>query len=500
MNVLDVIAVHATNTPGRVALRAGAKTLTYSALYEQLRLLAGRFLESDVQILGLYLDNGIAWVLIDLAAQYAGIVLVPLPRFFSPRQLEHIIARTNIDTIISLHREIIPCGFRPKPVVSMPLSGINLYRRATNANTRISLKQTGKITFTSGTTGVPKGVCLTNRAINRVALALHEITQTIAIDSHLCLLPLSTLLENIAGVYAPLIKGACCLLPATAETGLGGATQFDTTQMLNCLDRYRPRSIILLPQMLHDLVIAVESGTPCPDYLNFVAAGGGVVAPAVIERARHVGLPVFEGYGLSECASVVALNTSTADRIGSVGRLLPDVEIRIADDNEILLRGEFMQGYLGERARCRQDWLATGDIGSIDEEGFLHITGRKKNVFITSFGRNVSPEWIESTLLNSGVIKQAIVFGEARPVNCAVIAVAGEHIEDHLIDSVIDNANEMLPDYARVGYWIRARDEFQVKNGLATANGRPLRNEIYRLYEREIENCYARPWQLFGSG
>ena len=127
--------------------------------------------------------------------------------------------------------------------------------------------------------------------------------------------------------------------------------------------------------------------------------------------ARVAGLPAYEGYGLSECASVVALNAPGAVREGSVGRVLPHATLRIDEAGEIHVRGATMLGYLGEEGASPEE-VATGDLGFINDDGYLYVQGRRKNLLITSLGRNVSPEWVERELLAHTSIGQAVVFGD----------------------------------------------------------------------------------------
>jgi long-subunit acyl-CoA synthetase (AMP-forming) len=144
--------------------------------------------------------------------------------------------------------------------------------------------------------------------------------------------------------------------------------------------------------------------------------------------------------------------------------------------------------------RDREIWVEsdggrhpTGDLGRLDDEGFLYIEGRRKHVLITSYGRNVSPEWPEAELLAGGAIAQAAVFGEARPALCALAVPAGPAVEDAAIEAQVQSANRRLPDYARVGRWLRADAPFTPQNGLATPNGRVRRDAVWKAYGARLD-------------
>jgi long-subunit acyl-CoA synthetase (AMP-forming) len=351
----------------------------------------------------------------------------------------------------------------------------------------------GKISYTSGTTGKPKGVCLRQASMDTVADSVRQAVEELKITRHLCVLPLATLLENIAGVYAPLMNGAEIAMPSAQETGLTGASRFDPALLLRCVEAYRAESIILVPQLLAAIVAALERGAPRPVSLELVAVGGGRVSPALLSRADRLGLPVYEGYGLTECASVVALNTPAARRIGSVGRPLPHAEVTIDAHGEIHVAGTAVSGYVGDTQAPKH--FPTGDLGHFDADGFLHVSGRTKNMFITSFGRNVSPEWVEAELCEEPAIAQAAVFGEARPWNVAVIVpVPGAQREQ--LRSAIEAANRRLPDYARVGDWIVAARPFTPGNSELTTNGRNRRTAIWARYRLELDALYAASLEL----
>ena len=371
--------------------------------------------------LGLIADNGIEWVVADLAAERAHVPLVPLPAFFTLGQLQHAADATGMDALLCDAPGIAARARLHARRPACPASSLPWFRRKAAIPVELPAG-TSKITFTSGTTGTPKGVCLSAEQQRTVAASLVTATQGVGIARHLSLLPLAVLLENIAGVYAPLAAGATCCLPSLGAVGVGGATGFDPRVALGAIERWQADSVILLPQMLAALTAVIEAGAPRPARLRFAAVGGAKVSPALIERARAAGIPAYEGYGLSECASVVALNVPGANRPGSVGRPLPHARVRI-DDGEIVVDGAGFLGYVGEHTPG-PDSLRTGDLGHVDADGFLHIDGRRKHQLITSFGRNVAPEWPEAELAVAPAVAQAAVFGEARPQLAAVLVPA----------------------------------------------------------------------------
>lgn len=236
---------------------------------------------------GLFGDNSAHWIAADLAAHVVGACLVPLPSFFSPGQLQHAAKVTGMQALFCAMEETAHAlGFSEKVFEDGPLA---LYRRPRDPEANPMREGIQKVTFTSGTTGTPKGVCLTARQQLQTAAALAAVTSPLGLSRHLNLLPLAVLLENVAGIYAPLIAGATCICPGLDETGLSGASGFDAERCLGAIGRYRPDSVILLPQMLHALVerLARAPGAdPRIGSLRFVAVGGARTSAALIVRAR----------------------------------------------------------------------------------------------------------------------------------------------------------------------------------------------------------------------
>jgi long-subunit acyl-CoA synthetase (AMP-forming) len=244
--------------------------------------------------------------------------------------------------------------------------------------------------------------------------------------------------------------------------------------------------------MLQAITLSCAKNDPRLKSLKFVAVGGAKTPEALIVQAREKGIPAYEGYGLSECSSVVALNTPAANKLNSVGKALPNRKIRIAADGEIEISGQGFTHYLGEPI-VQEEWLQTGDIGHLDDEGYLFIDGRKKNILITSFGRNVSPEWPESLLLGTNIIAQAVVMGDGQAYLSALLVPISPAISKEQLELAISQVNLELPDYARIGAWFIADEALTPANGLATPNGRPKREAILKKYQGKLLSLYASP-------
>ncbi|HEX4843764.1 MAG TPA: AMP-binding protein [Limnobacter sp.] len=437
---------------------------------------------------GVLMDNGPHWLALDFACAKQGIALVPLPDFFGLDQLLHLVNEGAISTLVTDRPTLAQqLGFHAH--AQDLLAPMPTLRRTPSCPALPA--QLRKITFTSGTTGAPKGVCLSEATLLAVAEGLCAATQTLRIHTHLCLLPLPVLLENIAGVYAPMLANANIICPPQAKVGLEGSSKFDPQQCLNAIGEYMPHSIIMLPQTLAALLSVAQVKDPRLASLKLVAVGGGKVPKPLLELAAAHGLPVYEGYGLSECGSVVCLNTPEARKQGTVGQALQGVELKLADDGELMIRGRRLDGYLHEIRQADThpfkdaDWLATGDLARIDDEGFVEITGRKKNLIITAFGRNISPEWPEQILLETGAFLQAVVYGDAQ-AHLAAVLVARPGMGQTHIETAIRIANLQLPDYGQIRAWVTAPQAFGPHNQLTTANGRLRREAIYARYGKQL--------------
>jgi len=463
--------------PEAMAVTDKQQRLTRVELIGAVTLLAESLKPYQSQVVALLADNQIDWVVTDLACLEAGVILLPLPAFFNATQQQHAIAQSGAVALISSAD-----NFQGEPITS------HLRIKSIQPSAPANLPDnTVKITFTSGSTGQPKGVCLSESNQFNVANALLQRTG-LKSPRHLCVLPLPTLLENIAGVYAPLLSGGEVIVLPANDLGFNGASEFDVQKLAAVLESVQPDSLILLPGILSALVAFIKHGWQAPDSLKFVAVGGSRVGSGLLEAAEAVNLPVYEGYGLSECSSVVSLNSPNDNQQGSAGMPLPHIEVSI-EDEEICVSGNAFLGYVNEPESWYQKQVKTGDIGAIDDAGFLHILGRRKNLLINSFGRNINPEWIESEILANPAIAQCVIYGDARPF-CIALIYPRTAVSDVLIDNWLSSVNQGLPVYARIKHWLRLPQPLSQTSGTLTANGKPVREQIERLYQTDINQIF----------
>lgn len=457
--VLAAVREAARLTPDRIVVTSSQGALTCAGLVAEVGFLAAE-LAKDTAPVAIALDNGPDWVIADLALVAAGRPAVPIPPFFTPEQTAHALADAGAALVISPGRER---GVRLDPT--------GLPARALHPGT-------AKITYTSGSTGAPKGVCLSQDQMEAVAVSLVEVLGREKAGVHLPVLPLAVLLENVAGLYPILLAGGRYHALGLREIGFANPFQPDLARLLGAIIQSEATSLILVPELLRGLIAAkMMSGAETPA-LDLVAVGGARVSPSLLAAAAAVGLPVVEGYGLSECASVVAMNRPGDVASGTVGRPLPHLSVSLAEDGEIRVGPGPFLGYVGGPPAPAT--IATGDLGAFDEAGRLSIVGRKSNTIITAFGRNIAPEWVESELLSEPEILQALVFGEAQAVlGALIVPMPGR--PDEAVAAAVARVNARLPDYAHVGRW-RRTPPFDPAAGQLTPNGRPRRAVLLDAY------------------
>ncbi|MCA9245526.1 MAG: long-chain fatty acid--CoA ligase [Planctomycetales bacterium] len=325
------------------------------------------------------------------------------------------------------------------------------------------------IMYTSGTTGEPKGVMLSHGNLASNAWATATSYDEPSDEMRLCLLPLSHIYGRTCDLYCWLARGTQMALARSRETVLEDA-QIVKPTVINAVPYFYER----VYRRLREQSVADKPGVlkrVLGGRIRTCFSGGAALPQSVAKFFRQQQLALFDGYGLSEASPVVAISTRKASREGTVGQPLTDVEVKIAPDGEVLTKGpHVMLGYWDDpqatAAAMENGWLKTGDLGAIDDDGFLKITGRKKELIVLSTGKNVAPTQIERLLVDSPLIALALVLGDGRPFLSALIA----------------------PDPERLRLEMRERGihAFTRKGVLAHARVRDLyRHEIARI----LKNC-----------
>jgi long-chain acyl-CoA synthetase len=252
--------------------------------------------------------------------------------------------------------------------------------------------------------------------------------------------------------------------------------------------------------------------------LKAMVSGGAPLNYEVALFFKALGLPILQGYGQTETSPVVSVNPPRRSRLDTVGPPLRGVEVKIAEDGEILVRGELvMKGYWNDPEATAQvlkdGWLHTGDIGEIDGEGYLRITDRKKDIIVNSGGDNLAPQRVEGILLLEPDIAQAVVYGDRKPHLVALIvpsrellreaakearsqpsdpALASHPLVERRIREAVARSNKQLAAIERIRRHRVLTEPFSVENGLMTPTMKPRRTLIYRSYAEELEGLYAR--------
>ncbi|MFK5998713.1 MAG: AMP-binding protein [Rhodobacterales bacterium] len=444
---------HAKDRPDCVAFEIGDQSLTWAALAARVAG-AAVALQQAPDTIGLALPNGPDYVIADLAATLAGKTLVPIPHFFGAGQIAHIIQDAGIKAMIGGADTTVP---RLDPILTTtgtPMAPIPGHRR---------------VIYTSGSSGQPKGVIIGASQITASLNALSAAVGTSKSDVYLSVLPAAQLLEQICGIFLPVMAGARTVFSPSAMAALFAPAP---GALAHAFAKHRPTMSLLAPQLLAAWLGDIDQGgTPPPESLRFVALGGAPASPAMLQKALDAGIPVHEGYGLSEACSVVAMNRLGDNQPGTVGRVLDGLNVEI-DAGEIVVSGPtVMQGYL-HHPPVSNRWH-TGDLGHF-ENGRLVIEGRKDNLIVTPAGRNISPEWVE-TLVNAlpAIACSALVAGSnGLTLVIAPTAPLG-------VAQILPLLAE-LPDYARPAHLVLADPR---KSGLIRPAGTPDRRVAQRLAE-----------------
>ncbi|MEV4834015.1 AMP-dependent synthetase/ligase [Nonomuraea sp. NPDC049486] len=503
------------------------------------------------------------WTLVDYALWTIGAVTVPIYETSSAEQVRWIIsdsgakaAFTELDTHERTVREAAP-GLKDVWRVEAALDGSLAPGDVDDAaleelRSRVSGSDLATIVYTSGTTGRPKGCLITHDNLLFTALnVLRGPLRPLFTGA-----PAALLFLPLAHIFARMIQ--VVLLEA-------GAIMAHTPNMKNVapdLQEFRPTFLLGVPRVFEKVYNAAEQKAIAGGkgkifaravdvavawskaragggaglglrlqhavfdklvYAKLREATGGRLSAAVSggsalgDRLGHffrgVGIEVFEGYGLTETSAPCSVNLPGGNKIGTVGRPLPGVTLRVADDGEILARGRnVFTGYWNDdRATGEvldaEGWFHTGDVGELDDDGYLRITGRKKEILVTAAGKNVAPGPLEDALRAHPLVSQAMVIGDGRPFVSALVTLDPEALEPYApataaelrtdprvlaeVQGAVDRANSMVSKAEQIKKFTVLAADITEESGHLTPTLKVKRGVVMRDFEADIEALYA---------
>lgn len=373
------------------------------------------------------------------------------------------------------------------------------------------------IIYTSGTTGNPKGVMLSHGNLLSNAIATADNTGLDEVEILLSWLPYSHIYARTVDHYVTTFGGLVVAMGESVDT------------LVTNLAEIQPSWMTAVPRFYEKVWMSVEHLEPearkktlhsiFGPRLKQLCSGGAPLPRHVCEGFFAAGIPLLEGYGLTESSPVITFNSLTDWKIGTVGKTIDDVDVKIAADEEILARGpNIMQGYWRNPEATAETiidgWLYTGDVGMIDDEGFLSITDRKKDLLITSGGKNIAPSTLERLMVSDEFIDQAVVYGDGRnfvsalvvpnfenlTAKCAELGVTLSEgqtfIEDVAVDEFLQSrVNEIMSTVSqpeRVKKLLILASPFEQEAGELTATLKVRRRHIIQKYENELAALYEK--------
>ncbi len=571
-----------TNPPDKILVRAkagsGWRTLTVAGFAALTRQTAARLAQAGVGATDrviLFTENRPEWHIINFACQLLGAVSVPLYATLPANQVHYIAVDCGAKVLLVSGKERAKTALQATAdVPGVRIIGIDphLADGLPDLNS-LPLPATGQlpapppqtetnlanIIYTSGTTGEPKGVMLSHRNFLSQLHALRPLFPIDANDEILSFLPLSHVYALIMD-YLFLYCGCQITYVAPPEKVVEYLTQVRPTIMGAFPGLFEKAYVRIISRVRHDgglkarlftwamrvgrqvraaiwqgrrpslwarLQYALAKKLVCAKVLarlggrlKFTASGGAPLAREIAEFFDILGLPILNGYGLTESSPVIAVNRLETNRLGSVGPAAPGVEIRIADDGEILARGpNIMLGYWNKPDATKEaidedGWLHTGDIGHLDRDGFLFITDRKKNLIATAGGKKVAPEPIEAQLRASPYIAQAVCVGDNKPYITVLIIpnfdsleayfkeyghsglsrtqMAGHQLTEALMAAAVKEANTGLAPFERIRRFTVLPREFSLEAGEITPKLSVRRKVVTDHYQAEIDQMYLK--------
>ena len=465
------------------------------------------------QKIAILLPNSPEWVITDLVAATLGLIVLPLHTTYNPAQLDSIIRHAQIDYLVTdgehftKNKKIFLANSFKKIIVVGQMSSdegvehwplLKYQKNIIDIKSSINQDDIHTIIYTSGTTGEPKGVMLSHHNIVTDVESAKRSIKINATDKFFSFLPLSHAFERTSGYYAAIFSGASIYFAQSSKTIIDDIKKAKPTiltsvprifekvydkifdkvrsgsklkreifyQALNLSRSKRTKKIDFwhrLQLKLFDKIVFKKIRDTLGGHLRMAVSGGASLNPNIAKFFENLNIPIIEGYGLTETSPIVAVNKIDNYKFGTVGLPLDCSQIKIADNKEILIKGDnVMKGYYDNQEATasviHDGWFYTGDLGFIDEDGFLTIIGRAKDMIVLSTGKNIFPEPIENVLNESKYISQSFVYGD----------------KDKNISALI------VPDFEELAIWCRKHEvDFSLPDVLENTS-------VLKLYQEKI--------------
>ncbi|WDI40248.1 AMP-dependent synthetase/ligase [Bremerella sp. P1] len=491
-------------------------------------------------------ENRREWITLDLALLLLGAWHVPISTHASPSQIRQILDHCDPAIIVvestlkdgwiakDVSDSVITIGYDPdgssdallmsELTGAFPTTVDRALADLEDRLQRINPDEICSLVYTSGTTGPPKGVMLTHRNLAFDAMAVVHAYEEKPADKRLSFLPFSHLYARTCDVYTWIARGSQLALAHARETILADCQAIKPT-LINGVPYFYQKVVEGL-KAKGKLDAPGTLQTALGGEVRMCASGGAPLARWVIEAFEKQGLSLLEGYGMTEASPVISVSTEAAHRAGSVGKKLEGVEVRISEQGELETRGpHVMRGYYQDDQATQQvmdgDWLRTGDLGMIDEEDFLWITGRQKEMLVLSTGRKVIPTALELAISSDPLVAQVIVCGEGRKCLSALVVPDPDQLRKRIKEArlwvfskrqalqhptvrgwyrdILDCHLANRADYEQVGPFTILGQGFTPATGEMTAKLSLRRDAIVKNYQDTIEQMYkpqevSRPW------
>lgn len=449
--------------------------------------------------IGLWSENRVEWCVIALATWRAGGTLVPLMHIASEAEIKNIVQAAKLDALFvspKLYKnddfgvdEVFSVDFktRKNPAAKQTLGDLLQQVKFFEASKLEVAKNSGDdiavLIFTSGTTGNPKGVMLSHTNIITNILDVIDIIPTDGIKRLVSVLPLSHMFELVGGFIVVHLKGACISYPDSLkpedvikELQAHQATAMAAVPLFfEILDRTIQDKLRAMPALVQGLIdqlrkvvalypplgkiVFSKIHSVFGGQIKYFMSGGAKIDAEVIERFKSIGICMFQGYGLTETSPVISFTSFGQDKFGSVGKVVSTLKVKIHEpqngEGEICVQGpSVFKGYYNNpeatQAVIVNNWFHTGDIGKLDDEGFLFITGRKKDIIVTPNGKNVYPEEIEYYLKNSTQFQEVCVLGVDQGRGETIHAVLVTKLDEAGAWKELEKHSGSLADYKKV--------------------------------------------------